>query len=81
MKGNVNIHSTPDKQNDVIATVGNGVKGYVIEQGEPRTLVLSGGKIGYISNMYITVSELDAKKYPKKLKDKTAANAGEKVDL
>ncbi len=62
----VRIRATKDRDSDTISHIDGGQSGYVLEQGESRTKILTKkGTIGYIYNDYITITTIPKKDFPK----------------
>lgn len=76
------LHGTKTQKNDSIDEIPEGYHGYVIEMpatGDKRTLIIYKGKVGYASNMYLTISDIPASEYPEELKTVTAEDAGQDI--
>lgn len=74
----LNIYNAPDTptgDSGKIGVVPAGTTGYVIGQGNRRTLIQYNGMFGYVSNTYVTLTEVSAEEYPEELKSVTWDNA------
>ncbi|GEM_PF-2687164 len=74
----LNIYNAPDTptgDSGKIGVVPAGTTGYAIGQGNRRTLIQYNGMFGYVSNTYVTLTEVSAEEYPEELKSVTWDNA------
>lgn len=72
----LNMYSAPDTPNGtgVIGVIPKGTKGYVIGQSARRTLIEYEGSYAYVSNTYVSLSEVSEDEYPSDLKNVTMDN-------
>lgn len=67
----LNIYDAPDTptgDGGKLGVVPSGTTGFAIGQGNRRTLIQYNGMFGYVSNTYVTLTEVSSEEYPEELK-------------
>ena len=75
----LNIRSEEGKDNDPVATIPRGYKGYVVEMTGHWTLLCADGYIGYCSDSYLELEEIAPEDFPDELKGYDASSAGTRI--
>ncbi|MCR5654478.1 MAG: hypothetical protein K6G07_02420 [Lachnospiraceae bacterium] len=70
----LSVHTAATGGGGSYGSLSAGSEGYVIEKGDVRTLVYCEGVYGYVSNLYIELTEVSGGDYPSELKKVTADN-------
>lgn len=64
----LSLYDNPDGDYGKVGYLRAGDTGYAIEKGKRRTLIDVDGNLSFVSNMYITLTEVSAEEYPDELK-------------